>query len=189
VPNVERMRTTLVRIRSAAEQMRRRVDELFLLAEAQAGERVRLDDDVELDGLVLECTDLMRGRASDLGRTLAIGRAEHVVVRGNEALLKEALVELLENGCRHGKDGSTVTVSSYAGTEIALLEVQSAGEPFGLPSRDGAQTPSGLGLQIVEWIARSHDGELRLSREGERNVLTVQLPVRQRTGESLSVAS
>jgi signal transduction histidine kinase len=190
VPDVERMRTTLVRIRSAAEQMRRRVDELFLLAEAQAGERVRLDDDVELDGLVLECTDLMRGRASALGRTLAIGRAEHVVVRGNEALLKEALVELLENGCRHGKEGSTVTVSSYAGAEIALLEVQSAGEPFGLPSRDGAKTPSGLGLQIVEWIARSHDGELRLSREGERNVLTLQLPVRaKRADESLPVES
>jgi signal transduction histidine kinase len=175
-PNADRMRTTLVRIRTAAEQMQRRVDELFLLAEAQAGERVRLDDDVELDGLVLECTDLMRGRASDLGRSLAIGRAEHVVVRGNEALLREALVELLENGCRHGKPGSTVTVSVYAGPGIALLEVESEGEPFGLPSRDPARAPEGLGLPIVDWIAKSHDGELRLARRGDRNLLTIQMP-------------
>ena len=99
----DRMRGTLGRIRTAAEQMRRRVDELFLLAEAQAGEKVRLEDQVELDGLVLDCTDLMRERASALGRSLAIGSADHVVVRGSAPLLQEALVELIENACRHGK--------------------------------------------------------------------------------------
>src|SRR5471032_1570261 len=105
------MRATLGRIRTAAEQMRRRVDELFLLAEAQAGEKARLEDDVELDGLVLDCTDLMRERASALGRSLAIGRAEHSVVRGNAGLLQEALVELMENACRHGSSGIPITVS------------------------------------------------------------------------------
>jgi signal transduction histidine kinase len=173
VTTTERMRGTLGRIRTAAEQMRRRVDELFLLAEAQAGEKVRLEDDVELDGLVLDCTDLMRERASALGRSLAIGTAEHVVVRGSAPLLQEALVELIENACRHGDASTPVTVSSIVSEGGASLEVSSGGEPFALVPRPDSGAPDGLGLPIVEWIARAHGGALRVSRTAELNVVTM----------------
>ncbi|MFI5232252.1 MAG: HAMP domain-containing protein [Gemmatimonadales bacterium] len=178
----ERMRGTLGRIRTAAEQMRRRVDELFLLAEAQAGEKVRLEDDVELDGLVLDCTDLMRERASALGRSLAIGKAEHVVVRGSAPLLQEALVELIENACRHGGADAPVTVSSAATPGGASLEVTSGGETFMLAPRQETAAPDGLGLPIVEWIARAHGGELTLQRVSGLNVVTMS--VRGRTAEA-----
>jgi signal transduction histidine kinase len=171
----DRMRTTLGRIRTAAEQMRRRVDELFLLAEAQAGEKVRLEDDVELDGLVLDCTDLMRERASALGRSLAIGNAEHVVVRGSAPLLQEALVELIENACRHGGAETPVTVSSALADDGAVLEVRSGGDPFVLVARPDSGAPDGLGLPIVEWIARAHGGALQVAREGSVNVVTMTL--------------
>ena len=171
----ERMRGTLGRIRTAAEQMRRRVDELFLLAEAQAGEKVRLEDDVELDGLVLECTDLMRERASALGRSLAIGSAEHVVVRGSAPLLQEALVELIENACRHGDAATPVTVSSVASAGGAALEVTSGGDPFVMAPRADSGAPDGLGLPIVGWIARAHGGALHVARRAELNVVTMTL--------------
>ena len=171
----DRMRGTLGRIRTAAEQMRHRVDELFLLAEAQAGEKVRLEDDVELDGLVLDCTDLMRERASALGRSLAIGRAEHVVVRGSAPLLQEALVELIENACRHGSADAPVTVSSAVTSGGASLEVTSGGEAFVLAPRQDTGAPGGLGLPIVEWIARAHGGELKIERVAGLNVITMTM--------------
>ena len=169
----DRMRTTLGRIRTAAEQMRRRVDELFLLAEAQAGEKVRLEDDVELDGLVLDCTDLMRERASALGRSLAIGRAEHVVVRGSAPLLQEAVVELIENACRHGSADVPVTVSSLIAPGGASIEVTSGGDEFVVKPAAETGGPSGLGLPIVEWIARAHGGELQVVRKGGLNSVTM----------------
>ena len=43
--------------------MTHRVNDLFLLAHAEAGEAPPLTDRIELDGLLFECTDLMRGRA------------------------------------------------------------------------------------------------------------------------------
>lgn len=171
----ERMRATLGRIRTAAEQMRRRVDELFLLAEAQAGEKVRLEDDVELDGLVLECTDLMRERASALGGSLAIGKADHIVVRGSGPLLQEALVELIENACRHGNADAPVTVSCGAAAGGATLEVVSGGDPFQLIPRPDSGAPDGLGLPIVEWIARAHGGELKVARTNGLNVVTMTM--------------
>jgi signal transduction histidine kinase len=171
----DRMRGTLGRIRTAAEQMRRRVDELFLLAEAQAGEKVRLEDDVELDGLVLDCTDLMRERASALGRSLAIGSAEQVVMRGNASLLQEALVELIENACRHGDADTPVTVSCSASPGLAVLEVTSGGEPFAAARPPESGAPGGLGLPIVEWIARAHGGALQVARKESLNVVTMTL--------------
>lgn len=172
----ERTRATIGRIRTAAEQMRRRVDELFLLAEAQAGERVRLEDRVELDGLVLECTDLMRERASALGRSLAIGSAEHVVVQGSAPLLREAVVELIENACRHGGAGAPISVSCASRAEgLAALEVTSEGAPFALVARPDTGAPAGLGLPIVEWIARAHGGALGVERRGALNVVTMTL--------------
>jgi len=171
----DRMRGTLGRIRTAAEQMRRRVDELFLLAEAQAGERVRLEDHVEIDGLVLECTDLMRERASALGGSLAIGKAEHVVVRGSAPLLQEALVELIENACRHGGSDVPVTVSCTSEPGGASIEVSSGGDPFVLVPRPDSGAPDGLGLPIVEWIARAHGGALSVARTGSLNVVTMTL--------------
>ncbi len=171
------LRLALQRVGSAAEQMRRRVDELFLLAEAQSGEPVRLEDAVELDGLLLEVTDLMRGRASSLGRQLAIGEAEHVTVRGNAALLREAMLELIENGCRHSTAGATVTVSSRATATGARLTVVSPGEPFVLPPE--ARTDArihGLGLPIVRWIAQAHGGSFAIAHIDGANVVQVELP-------------
>ncbi|MGH7591128.1 MAG: sensor histidine kinase, partial [Gemmatimonadales bacterium] len=64
---------TLRRIQLAAQQMRHRVSDLFLLARAQAGERPQLADAVDLDGLVFEGADLFRARAHALGRALDLG--------------------------------------------------------------------------------------------------------------------
>ena len=166
-------RAALARIQRAAEQMRRRVDELFLLAEAEAGETVRLDDAVELDGLVLECTDLMRARAQALGRTLALGEVAPVVVRGNAHLLQEALLELLENGCRHGAATAPVTTSVLATADGAMIEVRSAVDadaaPVDAPGR-------GLGLAIVAWIAAAHGGYI--ARHADDGIDVAELHLR-----------
>src|SRR5258706_7350043 len=62
----EDYRAALRRIDLAAEQMSRPVADLFLLAEAEAGERPALTAGVELDGIAVEAVDLMRGRAAGL---------------------------------------------------------------------------------------------------------------------------
>lgn len=169
-----RVHATLTRIRSAAEAMRRRVDELFLLAESRAGETVRLEQQVELDGLVLECTDLMRARARDTGHRLAIGTADAAVVQGNSSLLQEALLELLENACRYGSTTDVIAVSCrVTQTESArqvVLGVASGGAPFELPAvRTDENLGTGLGLSIVRWVASSHHAVMRLQRRDNMN--------------------
>ncbi len=186
-PDAARLRATLARVRTAAEQMRRRVDELFLLAEARAGEVVRLEQRVELDGLVLECTDLMRARAAVTGHTLAIGDAEPVTVLGNAALLQEALLELIENACRHGTPTAPVTVScrqvgsGMAGAE-AVLEVCNDGAAFtdtAMSEQKDRAHDRGMGLSIVRWVASSHYGRVIFRHDVGHNVVQFVVPVIQ----------
>lgn len=171
------LRATLGRVRTAAEQMRRRVDELFLLAEAQAGAVVHLEEQVELDGLVLECTDLMRARAAATDHSLSIDRADPVVVLGSGALLQEALLELIENACRHGTPQTPIGVS--CGTEDsggeATLEVTSTGPDYTMRAVSDRQ--GGMGLSIVQWVATSHHGRFTIERDGSRNRARIVVPV------------
>jgi signal transduction histidine kinase len=173
---------TLQRIRTAAEQMKRRVDELFVLAQTEAGERLSLTDSVELDGLVLECADLMRGRAQALGRRLELLRVEPVTVRGNEALLRESVLELIENACRYGSSDNPIVISAFADGTSGCVLVASAGEPVtsspaARGSFDPAEDAHGLGLAIVRWIASAHAGSMTYRREGGLNVYGLLLPV------------
>lgn len=173
----EEYRAALGRIHRAAGQMQRRVNDLFLLAQAEAGERILLDAAVDLDGLALEASDLMRQRAQLLGRHLEIDRADPLVVRGSTPLLQEAVVELLENACRHSAPGAVVAISTFAGGEFAVLSVSSEGDVVA-ESRPGTTDETrGFGLPIVRWIAEQHGGKLVYTRNGRLNSFALMLPL------------
>jgi signal transduction histidine kinase len=139
--------------------MARRVEELLLLARATAGQRVARTDAVELDGMALECADLMRGRAHALGRRLELGRVDPVVITASEPLMREAIVELLENACRHGDGLTPVRLSVYRDGVHAVIEVAN-GSPEGITWLPDRSPGHGLGLQVLRYIAAEHGGRL-----------------------------
>ncbi|HEX3927324.1 MAG TPA: histidine kinase dimerization/phospho-acceptor domain-containing protein [Gemmatimonadales bacterium] len=172
---------TLRRVHAAASQMTHRVRDLLLLARMEAGERPPLRDAVELDSLALEATDLFRARASAFGQHLELREIVACEVAGDEALLREAVLEMLENACRHGEPGSPVAVSVRPDGANVLLEVRNAGEPITprpAPAADGTgrEGTRGLGLSIMRWIASSHGGELVIRRTGRENIVALVFP-------------
>lgn len=170
-------RAALNRISRASAQMSRRVDELFLLARAEAGEQVPRTAAVELDAVALDATDLMRGRAQALGHRLELGEMAGIEVMGDEGLLREAALELLENACRHGSSEAPIVIAVRQEGSQALLEVASAGPVSdAVPEVTSAEQ---LGLAIVRWIASAHGGTLRHVHDGEANIFRVVLPTAQ----------
>lgn len=167
----------LRRIQLAAEQMSRRVADLLLLARASAGDRPPLADDVELDGLVWQCADLMRARAQATHHRLELAQVEPLVVRGNEDLLREACLELIENACKHAPAETLIRLSVMMEADAALLLVVSGSGPRS-PAPEADQHPPGerLGLTIVEWIAGVHGGTLLVSEAGDENAFALRLP-------------
>lgn len=175
----EGVRAVLARILRASEQMQRRVADLFVMAEARTGSPVPLDEVVDVDGLLLEVADAARARARQLGHALAFGEVEPLEVRGNRALLREALLELVENALIHGAAGSAVELSTRA--RPPGVTVQSAGPAFRLEPAEDVANPAprdrGLGLTIVAWIAATHGGRLEVAAHDGVNAVTLQFPV------------
>jgi len=95
-------------------------------------------------------------------------------VTGDEARLRQVAANLLANALVHTPAGTPVAVRTYPDGDNAVLEVADRGpglapeqvgrvfEPFyrSDPARDRTTGGAGLGLAIVETIARAHRGRV-----------------------------
>lgn len=114
--------------------------------------------------------------------------SEPVTVTGDAALLRHAMVNLVENGIRHGSVGDVApNVLVRVGQEdgVAVLQVVDDGPGFP-PGVDvlaryviGSTGGTGLGLPLVQWIVQQHGATLHLAnRDGGHYgaVVTVTFP-------------
>ena len=118
--------------------------------------------------------------AADAAATVDVNLAPNVRVRGYAVELDRALDNLLTNAVRYGRDTESgklqVSVSLTVNADFAVVSVTDRGpgvppseidrlmRPFerGEAARSGS-TGAGLGLPIVERVARMHGGDLQLS--------------------------
>jgi signal transduction histidine kinase len=183
-------------VRAAARRIRRVVEDLFLLARADAGELPLRPLPLYLDELVLECVRELRSLADAREVTLVADAPNEVPYVADEELLHRLVLNLMDNAIKHSPPGSSVIVRLHAAAETIRLEVEDHGA--GIPadiqprvferfvradvarSHDGrtATSGAGLGLSIARWIAQAHRGTLELARSGPSGTLMVlSLPV------------
>jgi len=103
--------------------------------------------------------------------------------------VRRALLNLLDNAVAHGREGGSVrATASLSGTEVSLA-VSDDGPGigrvdrrriFGRFERGRTEAPgTGLGLYLVEEVARAHGGRVDLvTAEGRGSTFTLVLPVR-----------
>lgn len=175
----ESIRTELARNIAELDQL---VGELLLASRLDAGVGdAPADIQVDFTALVAE----------ECARTAADCSVEAVEIEGDPTLLRRMVRNLLENAQRHGGGGVALKLERSSPSEI-LLEVKDEGpgvpeeereaifQPFyrarGASEADGGY---GLGLSLVQQIARRHGGEVRcVGRAGGGCAFRVTLPRR-----------
>ena len=182
-------------MQDAAQRLTRVVDDLFLLARADAGHLVMHAEPLYLEELVHGATRAVRSVAEARGVTVEPGEVIEAPFVGDPDLLGRLLLNLLDNAIKYSPRGGTVrTTMSRAGDACAISVVDTGpGIPAGEQERvferffrgDAARSRAaatatsgaGLGLAIARRIAEMHGGTLELvaSRAGHTE-FTVVLP-------------
>lgn len=188
LPEAERAEI-ITDVRIEAERLARLVNDLLVLARADAGQRPRLVA-VELDRLVVAVVREARPIAD--GVALGVGALEPVVVGGNADRLQQLLLILVENALRYTPPGGRVSVTLGRQGSEAILSVRDTGigiDPEDMPrifdrffradpARARIAGGTGLGLAIAKWIAEVHNGRIEVeSTPGVGSVFRVVLPV------------
>lgn len=110
---------------------------------------------INLARLVTECADVVR--LTHRGR-ITVTRSKHVLVDGEQALLRRAVGNMLDNACRAAGPSGTVTVKVGIDADEAKVEVADDGAGFG-----GIPSGTGHGLQVIAAAVRACKGRLEIS--------------------------
>jgi signal transduction histidine kinase len=176
---------------SEVRRMSRLVEDLLLLAKADAGRQSLVKMVVELDTLLLEVYNQSR-LLNISGIDVSLGSIDQAQVLGDPDRLKQLLLNLVSNALKYTPEGGTVILSLSRDAQSAFVTVADTG--IGIPEADlphifdrfyrvdkaraRAMGGTGLGLSIAKWIVDAHGGQLSvISTVGEGSTFTIQLPL------------
>lgn len=166
---------------------------LAVLLEISRSEAVTRDALVPLDPAVLmeEIADLYAPMVEEAGLrfTVALPPAPVAPVGLHRELLSQALANLIDNALRHAGEGGAIALSLEAGQGEVRFSVADRGP--GIAAADRAQALSrfgrldrarslpgaGLGLALVESVARLHGGRLELGDNAPGLAATIVIPL------------
>ncbi|MEO8478065.1 MAG: HAMP domain-containing sensor histidine kinase [Gemmatimonadota bacterium] len=171
-------REALEGIAAESERLSGLVGDLLLLAHADAGERPIEPVACHLDDLVLDSCGAARSLATVAGLSLEITTFEQADVKADPALLRQAIMILLDNAIKFTPPRGAITVAVGVMEGEAYVAITDTGPGISLddrdrvfdrfvrgaaPPREGRQPGAGLGLSIAQWIATAHRGRIELT--------------------------
>ncbi|QIL21779.1 two-component system sensor histidine kinase CreC [Thermomonas sp. HDW16] len=189
LPEADRQRF-VASIAAQGERMAQMVDKLLALAAVEHRQRIEQPMRIDAFSLLHDAVQAVAQRAEAEGIEIMVDASPDAVLSGDAFLLRQALVNLLDNALDFAPRGSTVEVGASSVGDAIRFEVadHGAGVPdyarervferfYSLPRPDGGSRSSGLGLPFVAQVAELHGGRAELrEREGGGTVAVLLLP-------------
>ncbi|MEO7086239.1 MAG: HAMP domain-containing sensor histidine kinase [Gemmatimonadaceae bacterium] len=191
-------------IEQDSTRLGRIVEDLLMLARADAGERPIEHHRVFLDDIALDAAEAARVIADRKLVSLEVVDFEEAAVSGDAELLRQAVMILLDNAIKFTGAGGVVRVAVTArGSSVSLVVSDTGigipaeqlphvfdrfyrGDPSrrrestsesGMSEGNGMSEGAGLGLSIARWIVEEHDGSISIeSAPGQGTRAIVQFP-------------
>lgn len=189
-------RESLAIVNDEGQRLTQMVEDLFILARADAGEYPLVLTDFYLDESITECVRSMRSLAVQKDLEIVYQPPEkEIAFRGDEPLIRRIVLNLLHNAIKYTPKNGRVRVSLRDNPEHCEVEISDTGQ--GIPaeaqsqvferffrvdkarSRDESLNGSGagLGLSIARWAAEMHGGKIILERsDGSGTTFVISLP-------------
>jgi heavy metal sensor kinase len=170
--DAEHLRAALHSAIEETDRIVKLAEDLLLLARAEDGTLPIAATEVPVHDLLFDLREYFAPLVADAGRSLVVdddGPAAGASVRADPARLQQAVGNLIDNTLRYG--AGTITIRAQMRGDRAQIHVCDEGEGFSdwlLPrafDRFSRADPArqrggvGLGLAVVQMIARAHGGQ------------------------------
>ena len=188
----EEYREAIEMMAEQTKRLSRIVNDLFILARADAGRYPLQKKALYLNDLLDEITRTGGMLASARNVKLVVSDLEEAAFHGDEDLLRQMVLNLVDNAVKFTLPGGVVKLDLTRKENQYLLSVSDTGPGITPDARehvferfyraDKARSHvndggGGLGLPIAKWIANAHDGELELAASGDDgSTFLVRLP-------------
>ncbi len=184
-------RETIGSMLEEVDRLARLTDNLLTLSRADDGRVALKLEPLDLGAFAREVAADMSLLAEEKGQLLAVEAPETVHVSADRAVLRCAVINLVDNAVKYSPQGSAIRLAVSQRQSAGVLEVIDRGH--GIPaeqrecvferfwrvdqSRSRPGGGSGLGLAIVRWAVEAHGGDIQLeTEEGKGCVFRVTLP-------------
>lgn len=186
----EPLEPALGRIRRNAERCMRLVRDLLDFTQARLGRGIPIAPaTVDLAALAARLVDEFRLAHPE--RDFGLSAEPGLLGLFDEDRIAQMMSNLLTNAVAYGAPATPVRLALHGEGDTLVLTVANHGEPIpaalqeavfeplrqgGAGKRENAARNIGLGLFIVDQIARAHGGSVSLRSDAEATVFTVRLP-------------
>ena len=183
-------------VNAESERLGHLINGLLLLARSDENQVLFEHELVRLDLLATDVAATIEPLTMEREITLEIVANQPTLVMGDEVRLIQVIMNLLDNAITYSNSGGSVKLEVKTEQNKAIMIVSDTGigiardhldhifERFYRvdPARSRAAGSTGLGLSIVDWIVRAHDGSITVESEvGKGTTFTVALPIAAQT--------
>ncbi len=192
--SADEYKRSLETVTQETKHMSHIIDQLMVLARADAGTDRKSFTEVDLGELVKEIAGDAQILCREKGLKFESGPIENLPVKGDINSLRDLFLNLVDNAVRYTPEGGTVKISLEQKGQEAIVAFADTG--IGIPpeeiphiferfyrvdkARSRAEGGSGLGLAICRHIAQMHEGMIEVeSQPAQGSIFTVRLPLHQ----------
>jgi heavy metal sensor kinase len=191
-------REVIAKMLEGTGRLTRLIESLLAVARADSGQIQLSRTEITAKPFAAEVVALLGVLAEEKGQRLSLEGDETVQIRADRAVLRQVLVNLLDNAIKYSPPGGPIAVRVLnVGGQAVCIEVQDCGP--GIPAEhrdrvfdrfyrvDEARSAdaggAGLGLAIAKWGVEANGGRLELScPPGGGCLFRLLLPAASRVG-------
>ena len=161
---------------------------ILRIAEVESGETRRFFAEIDVSALALDLAQSHAPAIGDDGRELTWSIEPGLTMIGDRQLIGQAVANLLENAHRHTPAGTTIRLTLSSAGDKMRLQIDDDGpgvaaahhgqltERFKRLDRSRHTAGHGLGLNLVDAVARIHEGRLVFADNKPGLIATLELP-------------